>query len=39
MEPADDLLIEELHEKLKAQGMGVKTLVLECLLSDIFRNR
>jgi hypothetical protein len=39
MEPADDLLIEELHEKLKARGMGVKTLVLECLLSDIFRNR
>jgi hypothetical protein len=39
MEPADDLLIEELHERLKAQGMGVKTLVLECLLSDIFRNR
>ena len=39
MEPADDLLIEELHGRLKAQGMGVKTLVLECLLSDIFRNR
>ncbi len=39
MEPADDLLIEELHEKLKAQGMGIKTLVLECLLSEIFRNR
>jgi hypothetical protein len=39
MEPADDPLIEELHGRLKAQGMGVKTLVLECLLSDIFRNR
>jgi hypothetical protein len=39
MEPADDLLVEELHGKIKAQGMGVQTLVLECLLSDIFRNR
>jgi hypothetical protein len=39
MEPADELLIEELHSKIKAQGMGVRTLVLECLQSEIFRYR
>jgi len=39
MEPADEFLIEELHSKLKGQGMGVRTLVVECLLSEIFRSR
>jgi hypothetical protein len=39
MEPADELLIEDLYAKIKAQGMGLKTLVLECLQSDTFRNR
>jgi hypothetical protein len=39
MEPADELLIEDLYAKIKAQGTGLKTLVLECLQSDTFRNR
>jgi hypothetical protein len=39
MEPADELLIEDLYAKIKAQGIGLKTLVLECLQSDTFRNR
>ena len=39
MEPADEFLLEELHSKLKGRGMGVRTLVVECLLSEIFRSR
>jgi hypothetical protein len=39
MEPADDFVVEELHSKIKGEGMGLKTLVVECLLCEIFRNR
>jgi hypothetical protein len=39
MEAADDFLVEELHSKAKERGMGLRTLILECLLSDIFRSR
>jgi hypothetical protein len=39
MEPADDFVVEELHSKIKEGGMGLKTLVVECLLCEIFRNR
>jgi hypothetical protein len=39
MEPADDFVLDELHAKVKKQGLGLRTLVLECLGSDIFRSR
>jgi hypothetical protein len=39
MELSDEFVIEELHEKVKKQGLGLRTLLLECLLSDIFRKR
>lgn len=39
MELSDEFLIEELHEKIKKQGLGLRTLMIECLLSDIFRKR
>lgn len=39
MEVSDEFMIAELHSKIKGQGMGVQTLVVECLLSEIFRSR
>ena len=39
MEPADEFLIEELHSKIKTEGLGLRTLLAECLLSEIFRRR
>jgi hypothetical protein len=39
METADDFLIEDLHAKAKEGGLGLRTLIIECLLSDVFRNR
>lgn len=39
MEASDEFVIAELHSKIKGQGMGVQTLVVECLLSEIFRSR
>jgi hypothetical protein len=39
MELGDDLVIDQLHERVKAQGLGLKTLVVECLMSEIFRSR
>jgi hypothetical protein len=39
MEPADDLVLEELHRRIRAEGTGLRTLVLECLLSEIFCSR
>jgi hypothetical protein len=39
MEPADDFVLEELHSKTKGEGLGLKTLVVECLLCEIFRSR
>lgn len=39
MELKDDLLIDELHERLKKQGPGLNTLVVECLMSEVFRSR
>ncbi|MFN0077997.1 MAG: DUF1592 domain-containing protein [Prosthecobacter sp.] len=35
----DDLLIDQLHEKVKKQGLGLKTLMTECLMSEVFRSR
>ncbi len=39
MEPSDDLVIEELLAKVKKQGLGLNTLMVECLTSPIFRSR
>jgi hypothetical protein len=39
MELNDDLLIDQLHDKVKKQGLGLKTLMTACLMSEIFRSR
>ncbi len=39
MEASDDFVLGELHAKIKGQGLGMQTLVVECLLSEIFRSR
>ncbi len=39
MELNDDLLLDQLHEKVKKQGLGLKTLMVECLMSEVFRSR
>jgi hypothetical protein len=39
MELADDLVIDQLHAKMKKQGMGLRSLMVECLTSEIFRSR
>jgi len=39
MELADDLPLDQLHEKLQKQGLGLNTIMVECLMSDIFRSR
>jgi hypothetical protein len=39
MEFADQIVIDQLQEKLKKQGLGLRTLMVECLMSEIFRSR
>jgi hypothetical protein len=39
MELNDDFVIDRLKEKVKQQGLGLKTLMVECLMSDVFRSR
>lgn len=39
MEFADSFIIDDLHEKVKKQGLGLRTLMTECLMSEIFRSR
>ncbi len=39
MEPADDFVIEDIHENAKKKGLGLRTLLVECLTSEIFRSR
>jgi hypothetical protein len=39
MEPADEFAIDRIHEKVKLQGLGLRSLVVECLTSDVFRSR
>jgi len=39
MELSDEFVIEELQEALKARGLGLRTLVVDCLMSEIFRSR
>jgi hypothetical protein len=39
MEPADEFAIDRIHEKVKQQGLGLRSLVVECMTSDVFRSR
>ena len=39
MEPADEFAIDRIHEKVEKQGLGLRSLVVECLTSDVFRSR
>lgn len=39
MEFADQIVIDQIQEKLKKQGLGLRTLMVECLMSEIFRSR
>jgi hypothetical protein len=39
MELRDEYVIEALGERVMQQGMGLRTLVVECLESEIFRGR
>jgi hypothetical protein len=39
MELADDLPLDQLHEKVKKQGLGLNMVMVECLMSDVFRSR
>lgn len=39
MEINDDLLIDQIHDQVKKQGLGLKTLMTECLMSEVFRSR
>lgn len=39
MELGDEHVIEELHAAVKAEGLGLRTLVERCLESEIFRSR
>jgi hypothetical protein len=39
MEPADDFVIEDILEKVKKKKLGLRTLLVECLTSEVFRSR
>ena len=39
MEPADEFAVDRIHEKVKQQGLGLRSLVVECLTSEVFRSR
>ncbi len=39
MEHADDAEIEAIHEAVKKNKLGLQTLMVECLTSEIFRSR
>jgi hypothetical protein len=39
MELADDLPLDQLHDQLKKQGLGLNTIMIECLMSEVFRSR
>jgi hypothetical protein len=39
MELNDDIPLDQLHEKVKKQGLGLNTVMVECLMSDVFRSR
>lgn len=39
MELDDERVIDQLHAKVKKDGLGLKTLMVECLMSEVFRSR
>ena len=39
MEPADEFAVDRILEKTKKEGLGLRSLVIECLTSDVFRSR
>ena len=39
MEPVDDFVIEDILQAVKKDNYGLRTLLVECLASDIFRSR
>jgi hypothetical protein len=39
MEPADEFAIDRIYEKVKQQRLGLRSLVFECMTSDLFRSR
>jgi len=39
MEASDEFVIEDIFQAVKKDGYGLRTLVVECLASDIFRSR
>jgi hypothetical protein len=39
MEASDEFVIEDILQAVKKDGYGLRTLVVECLASDIFRSR
>ena len=39
MERVDDFVIEEIFARVQRQGLGLKTLIVECMMSEIFRSR
>jgi hypothetical protein len=39
MEPADEFAVDRIHAKVKEQGLGLRSLIIECLTSDVFRSR
>jgi hypothetical protein len=39
MEVQDDPVIDRIQQRAKAQGLGLRTILEECLLSEVFRSR
>jgi hypothetical protein len=39
MEPADEFAVDRIYDKVKQQGLGLRSLVVECLTSEVFRSR
>jgi hypothetical protein len=39
MEPADSFVIQDIHDEVRKQHLGLQTLLVECLTSEIFRSR
>ena len=35
----DVLVIDDIHNRVKKEGLGLQTLIVECLMSEIFRSR
>jgi Protein of unknown function (DUF1585) len=39
MEIMDEPVIDKIYQKVKEDGLGLRTLVESCLMSEIFRSR